>query len=46
MGAWCGGETSEAKVRKMLVHSREKFAQLGFEDTLTFSRTSTFNVTF
>ena len=46
MGAWCGRETSETEVRKMLVHSRERFAQLGFEDTLTFRRTSTFNVTF
>lgn len=32
--------------RKMLVHSREKFAQLGFEDTLTFIRTSIFHVAF
>jgi len=34
------------QVRKMLVHSRERFAQLGYEDTLMFSRTSTFHVTF
>lgn len=46
MGAWYGRETSETEVRKMLLHSRERFAQLEFEDTLMFRRTSTFNVTY
>lgn len=45
-GAWRGRETSETEVRKMLVHGRERFAQLGFEDTVTFSQTGTFKVTF
>lgn len=41
MGAWHGREVGEAEVRKMLVRSSKRFAQLGFADTVVFSRTST-----
>lgn len=46
MGAWHGRKMGEAEVRRVLVCSRKRLAQLGFDDTLAFSRTSTFNVTF